>query len=378
MAATSILVDRQAELNALILSLEGLERARYLAIAAMACFLYDAVVTFDQEVEYFWKGSWSLSRGLFFVNRYFPLFVLFIGLVGFTGRNLSVEEYVCDGLIHTTFVLTIVSIFVVQAIIVLRICYVYSKDIVARVIVIGTLAVCTICTLVLFGTVWHDIDAQVPVPGFTIDSCTAPPSREMWKIFVPSIILHTLLFLATTLPAVRLRRLGQQSMLVDRLVMDGGLFYFAVFAAAMFQTIGALAKTPLVTTPAIYSNVWLSLSSIAVSRLMLGIRSLAAELSLEPDWLLNNTELSRVNWKRGPRNGEIIVEIDTIEAEDMEMDSVGHDPLQPIRSHTPGVIHVSRVGVLDHPVYPGTRDYKQPPRMKKAKVACNPEPPAYA
>ncbi|EJF67423.1 hypothetical protein DICSQDRAFT_165251 [Dichomitus squalens LYAD-421 SS1] len=345
MAATSISVDLQAELNALILSLEGLERARYLAVAAIACFLYDAAVTFDQEVEYFWKGSWSLSRVLFFINRYFPLLALFMGLV---------------------------------AIIVLRICYVYSKDIVARAIVIGTLAVCTICTLVLFGTVWHDIDAHLPVPGITIDSCTAPPSREMWKIFVPSIILHTLLFLATTLPAVRLRRLGQQSMLVDRLVMDGGLFYFAVFAAAMFQTIGALAKTPLVTTPAIYSNVWLSLSSIAVSRLMLRIRSLAAQLSLEPDWLLNNTELSRVNWKRGPRNGEIIVEIDAIEAEDMEMDSVGHDPLQHTRSHTPGVIHVSRVGVLDHPVYPGTRDYKQPPRIKKPKVACNPEPPAYA
>ena len=51
MAAASLPADLQAELNALILSLEGLERARYLAIASIACFLYDFAVTFDQEVR---------------------------------------------------------------------------------------------------------------------------------------------------------------------------------------------------------------------------------------------------------------------------------------------------------------------------------------
>ena len=86
---------------------------------------------------------------------------------------------------------------------------------------IGTLAVCTICTLVLFGTVWHDIDAvAIDVPGLTINSCTAPPSRNLWRLFVPSMVLHTSMFLATTIPAVRMRRLGKQSMLVDRLVVE--------------------------------------------------------------------------------------------------------------------------------------------------------------
>ena len=114
----------------------------------------------------------------------------------------------------------------------------------------------------------------------------------------------------------------------------------------------------------LFNSMWLSLSSVSVSRLMLGIRSLAAQLSLEPDWLLNNTELSRVNWKRGPRSGELIVEIDAIEIEDVELESIGHESLIHKRSHTP-VIHVSRVGVLNHPVYPGTRDYKAPPKLPR-------------
>ena len=110
------------------------------------------------------------------------------------------------------------------------------------------------------------------------------------------------------------------------------------------------------------SSLLLGVASISVSRLMLSIRSLAARLSVSEHWLLNNTELSRVNWKPG-LNGELIVEIEANE-DDVELKSVDEDTK---RSATPA-IYTTRVGVLDHPVYPGTRDYKAPPRQKKTKV----------
>lgn len=95
---------------------------------------------------------------------------------------------------------------------------------------------------------------------------------------------------------------------------------------------------------------------------MLSIRCLAASLSLQPDWLLNNTELNRVNWKHGSHDGELIVEVDAFE--DLEMDEIE----SPTDKRPAGsLIHVSRVGVLNYPVYPGTRDYKSPPRVKKKK-----------
>ena len=100
-----------------------------------------------------------------------------------------------------------------------------------------------------------------------------------------------------------------------------------------------------------------------MSRFMLSIRSLAASLSLQPDWLLNNTELNRVNWKPGPHEGELIVEMDAFE--DFEMDDV--DSPMHKRSSSP-LVHMSRVGVLEPAVYPGTRDYKSPPRVKKQKI----------
>lgn len=105
------------------------------------------------------------------------------------------------------------------------------------------------------------------------------------------------------------------------------------------------------------------MAAVSVSRLMLSIRSLAEQLSVSPDWLLNNTELSRVNWKQGTRNGELIVEIEPLE-DDVEMASVDEEK----RTATPAV-YTTRVGVLEHQVYPGTREYKAPPRPKKSKVA---------
>ena len=59
----------------------------------------------------------------------------------------------------------------------------------------------------------------------------------------------------------------------------------------------------------------LAITCISVSRLMFSIRSLAAQLSLpmDHDMLLSTAELSRVRWRRGKHDRELIVDIDTVE-----------------------------------------------------------------
>lgn len=47
---------------------------------------------------------------------------------------------------------------------------------------------------------------------------------------------------------------------------------------------------------------------VSVCRVMLSIRSVAATGHVDPEWLLNHAELSRVHWRRGTVDGEIIVE----------------------------------------------------------------------
>ncbi|KAG8216455.1 hypothetical protein J3R82DRAFT_6562 [Butyriboletus roseoflavus] len=42
---------------------------------------------------------------------------------------------------------------------------------------------------------------------------------------------------------------------------------------------------------------------------MLSIKSLAATMHVDPGWLLNHAELSRVHWRHGAVEGEIVVEM---------------------------------------------------------------------
>lgn len=93
---------------------------------------------------------------------------------------------------------------------------------------------------------------------------------------------------------------------------------------------------------------WLAAPSVAMSRLMLSMRSLAPSISSDPDLLLSMSELSRVRWKPGSSNREIHVEIDTVEPgvyelHDVEENSTSGHISQP---RIPA-IHMTRVGVYD-------------------------------
>lgn len=48
---------------------------------------------------------------------------------------------------------------------------------------------------------------------------------------------------------------------------------------------------------------------------MLSIRSLTADLVSDPALLFNNAELSRIPWKKGPNNRDIIVEVNGSESD---------------------------------------------------------------
>lgn len=79
--------------------------------------------------------------------------------------------------------------------------------------------------------------------------------------------------------------------------------------------------------------------SVSVSRVMLSIQSLASGLRLDPKWLLSNAELSRVRWRKGSHDGELIVEIESAEApdqdKDLELESVGNGNDSPVQKAEP-------------------------------------------
>ncbi|KAF8513394.1 hypothetical protein JB92DRAFT_2830414 [Gautieria morchelliformis] len=55
---------------------------KYGTAAAFTMLLYDYALTFDTEVEYVWKRTWSFGKALFIFNRYFSILALLSNVIG--------------------------------------------------------------------------------------------------------------------------------------------------------------------------------------------------------------------------------------------------------------------------------------------------------
>ncbi|KAJ4470837.1 hypothetical protein J3R30DRAFT_3802887 [Lentinula aciculospora] len=146
---------------------------------------------------------------------------------------------------------------------------------------------------------------------FALDAvgCRVARPVKYWRIFMPSLGLHAILYLMTAIRALRNRRILNDAPVLKRLLKDGGLFFFVVFVSVGFTAVGSLLEgVPQINIPVIFSNYLLAVTSIAMSRIMFSIHSFASHLGTDPGWLLSNVELRRLDWRKGATEGEIIVD----------------------------------------------------------------------
>ncbi|KAG2139913.1 hypothetical protein BD769DRAFT_1350303, partial [Suillus cothurnatus] len=209
----------------------------------------------------------------------------------------------------------------ITGILFLRVWYMYSHNALARAVACFSYAGCALSSLILMGLSLPFLEStteslQLQRKITAIPGCSAPAPSMIWTIFVPSTIIHIILFVFTIARVMKISRDLRMDQLMLRLVRDGGLVFFVSMAAATFSTVGARLTTDPVVCYIFLSSL-LAISAVAVSRLMLSIRSLAGKLKISQDWLFNPSELSRVRWRAVSGNhGRIIV---------VEMDS--HEPV---------------------------------------------------
>ncbi|KIK71466.1 hypothetical protein GYMLUDRAFT_66673 [Collybiopsis luxurians FD-317 M1] len=288
---------------------EAVEIGRTLALAILALNIWDIFITFDDEVAFFWTGPWSFTRCLFFLNRY-----------------TAPAAATCTNIFISGFTMAITGMIAVQAAIIFRIWYLFSHDWFIRASAIAAFLSGNFCTCYFLS---QNIQVQLATPyvdqaeilkiiepDYELRGCTFTIQDNMWRLFVPALILHTLLYLFTTLRVFRVPKALRDTPALNRLLQDGGMFYTVVIVAVGIQTIGAcLTSVPKINIPAIFSNFMNTICSAAVTRLMIRFKSLAADLGYDEVWILSHVELQRLPWKKGYRDGEILVEIESITEE---------------------------------------------------------------
>ncbi|KAJ6617442.1 hypothetical protein B0H10DRAFT_2383949 [Mycena sp. CBHHK59/15] len=291
-------------------SLQGAENARIILIAlfsvtaslVICCTLVSTAGI--MQIKYFWTGSWGMSRVLFLVNRYLSPAISLLALVCkseyFKALRFSVYVWLYRFLPAKPELSTML---------VVRVWYLFSQSRTTRIAMIVVFFISNAISLYFAILSAIDLDVTKNLTEFHIYGCRASRPQKFWRLYLPSLVIHTMLYCLTAFRALKNRRVFKDAPLLKRLVRDGGFFYFVVFISILFTSIGSfLRQYPSINIPAIFSNFTVATTSIAASRVMLSIHSLAAKLGSNSAWLLNNIELSRVPWRRGATEGEIIVD----------------------------------------------------------------------
>ncbi|KAG1841023.1 hypothetical protein DFJ58DRAFT_845163 [Suillus subalutaceus] len=107
-----------------------------------------------------------------------------------------------------------------------------------------------------------------------------------------------------------------------------GLVVYACATGSLLYTIIALSFPNLSQLDVYYTGLQgglvVAATLVSVCHALLGIRSISATLHVDPAWLLNHAELSRVQWTKGNSEGEIFVELDCSCATELPMTSLSH------------------------------------------------------
>ena len=308
---------------------------RYSSLAALTLLVHDYFLTLDNEIRFFWAGPWRTSRFLFLINRYFtPLNV--VALI----TCISIEEpsaIFCHRVYIWLFAWWFTLVTVVQGILVLRVWYLFFRaPRIRRFIIVLFVATVLVSAGLLANyfkgiSPWEMKISAVMKHGvpFRQRGCPGPgpPSPPpVWPFLAPSLVLHTVLYLLTTYVALTCEDM-MKTTLSRRMVRDGGLFYLVVFVTSVF-TICASATATLngfnLRHIATLSQLPFTVVSISIGRVMLSIRSLAANTPTPDDWIMEmiavqgmgrKTEnfgmgVTRTRWRQGAHRNEFFVDVE--------------------------------------------------------------------
>ncbi|KIJ65641.1 hypothetical protein HYDPIDRAFT_27637 [Hydnomerulius pinastri MD-312] len=271
------------------------------SVAFASLMLYDHAICLGEE-----KGSVLLDWSMDAIEHSIPLDTIF----GFGPRNNYAsrhfynQPHVPSAKVSFTLSKRETNLENLPAVITLRVWYLFSRSPAVRSFAVTAFALTTLADFLVVGLLWSKVKSEILDP-----SATSASPVLAW-VYVPSLFIHSTLFGLKVYRFVTSPTRMQTDTLLWRFMKEGMFMYAFAMVSLTFGIIGlAITSTSELPThlAALTGSPVVASIVVSVCRAMLSIRSLAATGHVEPAWLLNHAELSRVHWRRGAAEGEIIV-----------------------------------------------------------------------
>ncbi|KAJ3500030.1 hypothetical protein NLJ89_g9972 [Agrocybe chaxingu] len=136
------------------------------------------------------------------------------------------------------------------------------------------------------------------LPGVFIPGCRVAIPPYFWRIYLPSLVLHVLLYGLTVHQAITNDEFRKQKNLRKRLLEDGGVFCLIVLLSVGFSSVGSfLTDVPQLNIPSIFSPVIVTCTSLATTRIMFSLRAITIDVGSDFEWLPTPTPMTATTLK---------------------------------------------------------------------------------
>jgi len=169
---------------------------RYSYVAACFVLWYDFSLTFAREVKYFWSTrKWGWVTFLFLANRYIPLVISMVNVVGSVMPHIS-ASFCWFWLIHWYSIGSILQITLIDLVICYRLYLIFHRDKRLLICMSTILLLTTAAQSGILGVIIKDSQSLVsPIPGINV--CYADSGKATsiyWTIFLPNVFFESTAF----------------------------------------------------------------------------------------------------------------------------------------------------------------------------------------
>ncbi|KAG2071816.1 hypothetical protein BDR04DRAFT_491129 [Suillus decipiens] len=211
----------------------------------------------------------------------------------------------------TDFILVFIVLELCQCVVTLRVWHLFYRSRFIRGLAIAIMIASVAGVATIGGAAFKAIKTAM----YGLSTNKGNPAM-LFVIYLPALVVHTTMLSLTIYRFVISSTALPGRGIVHRFLKEG-LFMYLFAAGTIVYEIVALSLTKPSDVPVYYSalggEIAVAATVVSVCRAMLSIRSLAATCHVDPAWLLNHAELSRVQWRRGTSEGEIFVEVNEMD-----------------------------------------------------------------
>jgi len=289
----------------------GIRSGNYLAVASISLVVHDYLISLHRETSLFWTGPSSLSTVLYISLRY-------LSLLQAINSTVSLISTRADNVLHVTvplaFIIDILMAAVSQGVVTLRVWYLFKSKKPIRMLAVVSYVACIAGSVGVLALLSPGLLYEAAgVTNKNLDKgFSSPPG--MWRLFMPSLMVHTIMFGLTLWKMKDVESLQRSSMM--QLLQEGSFIYaFALIGLTLGMIYLAPAQTDkeYLAIATLHGQFQVSSIAVVTCRTMINLRSLADTLDVDPSWLLNTAELSRVRCRK-QRRGELVVEMGPLDS----------------------------------------------------------------